>query len=124
VSQVLKNKVHHAKQAVKGVNKSSLGFVKNTYIGEMSPQYISNMSEIGKMRLMRLNKSASKINIHKSKTTLSNKLKRNNYKYPDKRIFQKKLAMLKEDMSKEYEKGVKDIKFNRKEHGILKILKI
>ena len=116
----IERKVSKAIIASRPLNNSSLGFVKDTYVGAITPKSLAKMSEVNKLRFGRLNASALKLNNKKRNISYSRyhpyKLKENSNLDG---LFKHKLAVLKESLSKELQKGLFDIKTNRKEHGKL-----
>jgi hypothetical protein len=72
------------------------------------------------MKLKKLTDSAVKLEKNKNNHNLIHyHPNKNNYNTPIQGMMKHKLAILKEDVNKEYEKGMLDIKHSRKELGKL-----
>lgn len=98
---------------------TSLGYVKDTYIGEMTSDSVNKLSQISKMKLARLEASAIKLrggNKHfLGGHKYSHSLNKNSYGDIHQGLFKQKLAMLKESVTKDYEKDLIKIRHQRKE---------
>lgn len=100
-------------------SNSSLGYVKDTYVGDLSPSVVHRLSDIAKFKFKRINDSDVKLDEYSpSSIGIHYNPMKNNYDTLRQGMFKKKLAMLKQDIAKNYEKDILDIKVNRKEHGI------
>ena len=56
----IEEKIRRAAIEARPKYNTSLGYVKDTYVGDISPSSISNMSQISKMKYIRLNASFAK----------------------------------------------------------------
>ena len=114
----VERKVADAITGARQNNNSSLGYVKDTYMNDLSPRVLSQLSDITKFRYLRLSDSVSKIKFKKPKKKfLHYNPEMNDYSNHNQGMFKRKLALLKEDLSKEFEKDILDIKHHRKEQG-------
>ena len=114
-------KISNVMTGLRSLNNSSFGKIKKAYIGPICSLKYDQPIKINKERYSTVDKFEQVVKRQRSKNIPTNTQRFvQNYKNNlSQGLFRKKLAMLKEDMTKGYEKDVMDIKRNKKEHGKL-----
>jgi hypothetical protein len=65
--RVLRNKISNAIVGLRPLNNTSLVYVKDTYVGDLSPKKVHQLDEINQMRYSQLNKQARGVKIKPNK---------------------------------------------------------
>jgi hypothetical protein len=118
VTNVEKKVYHAAMIRRQSLNNSSLGYVRGDYVGNISPRLLSKLSAISEFKIRKVNDSSISLGANRTINNLPHyHPNRNKYCIPIQGMMKQRLAILKQDVFKEYEKGMLEVKQSRKELG-------